>query len=318
MSDRKWAHDPVESKSDLVVDQAAAAVTRTVVVPGLVGYPGGCACGHLSVGSLPRATGHFCAAARDGAECACPPSRATDPESTCPRGLCCASVWRCWGCESLSARLVELGWSTAVLVIVAVPLTIGFGWLLAGRSSSMGALVSCRAGRLEYAGPRLRWPLPWRGRARIGTGHRAGDCLHHHVQHHRDAHVPCAAFASAPDSLQAGRFLGGSIHDVAQVVAAGYATSPKAGDTATIVKLMRVAMLLPVVLCITLKIGEAFYDIRRRRQNRRQQGVPAARISRRLRRAYCPERLQPVSPSRRWLRRTSRSGCWWSPSPLWA
>jgi uncharacterized integral membrane protein (TIGR00698 family) len=54
------------------------------------------------------------------------------------------------------------------------------------------------------------------------------------------------------DSLQAGRFLGGSIHDVAQVVAAGYATSPKAGDTATIVKLMRVAMLLPVVLCISL------------------------------------------------------------------
>jgi uncharacterized integral membrane protein (TIGR00698 family) len=54
------------------------------------------------------------------------------------------------------------------------------------------------------------------------------------------------------DPLQAGRFLGGSIHDVAQVVAAGYATSTKSGDTATIVKLMRVAMLLPVVLAISL------------------------------------------------------------------
>jgi uncharacterized integral membrane protein (TIGR00698 family) len=54
------------------------------------------------------------------------------------------------------------------------------------------------------------------------------------------------------DPLQTGRFLGGSIHDVAQVVAAGYASSPQAGDSATIVKLMRVAMLLPVVLVITL------------------------------------------------------------------
>jgi uncharacterized integral membrane protein (TIGR00698 family) len=54
------------------------------------------------------------------------------------------------------------------------------------------------------------------------------------------------------DPMQTGRFLGGSIHDVAQVVAAGYASSPQAGDSATIVKLMRVTMLLPVVLVITL------------------------------------------------------------------
>jgi uncharacterized membrane protein YadS len=35
-------------------------------------------------------------------------------------------------------------------------------------------------------------------------------------------------------------------------VAAGYASSPQAGDSATIVKLMRVAMLLPVVLVISV------------------------------------------------------------------
>jgi uncharacterized integral membrane protein (TIGR00698 family) len=62
--------------------------------------------------------------------------------------------------------------------------------------------------------------------------------------------------------LETGRFLGGSIHDVAQVVAAGYASSPQAGDSATIVKLMRVAMLLPVVLIITLVAarGAATHD----------------------------------------------------------
>ncbi len=50
------------------------------------------------------------------------------------------------------------------------------------------------------------------------------------------------------DPTQAGVFLGGTIHDVAQVVGAGYSMSTQTGDTATVVKLMRVAMLLPVIL----------------------------------------------------------------------
>ena len=47
--------------------------------------------------------------------------------------------------------------------------------------------------------------------------------------------------------LMAGFFIGGTIHDVAQVVGAGYSLSHEAGDAATLVKLMRVAMLLPVI-----------------------------------------------------------------------
>lgn len=50
----------------------------------------------------------------------------------------------------------------------------------------------------------------------------------------------------------AGVFLGGTIHDVAQVVGAGYSLSTETGDIATVVKLMRVAMLLPVILSATL------------------------------------------------------------------
>jgi uncharacterized integral membrane protein (TIGR00698 family) len=48
----------------------------------------------------------------------------------------------------------------------------------------------------------------------------------------------------------AGVFLGGTIHDVAQVVAAGVMISPQAGDTATLVKLFRVMLLMPVVMVI--------------------------------------------------------------------
>ena len=48
--------------------------------------------------------------------------------------------------------------------------------------------------------------------------------------------------------VEAGVFLGATIHDVAQVVGAGYSMSTETGDVATVVKLMRVAMLLPVIV----------------------------------------------------------------------
>jgi uncharacterized membrane protein YadS len=56
----------------------------------------------------------------------------------------------------------------------------------------------------------------------------------------------CALLGFGPRAT--GIFLGATIHDVAQVVGAGYAVSDEAGNIATIVKLFRVFMLLPVVL----------------------------------------------------------------------
>src|SRR5271169_3917261 len=53
------------------------------------------------------------------------------------------------------------------------------------------------------------------------------------------------------DHKQAGIFIGGTIHDVAQVVGAGYTISNETGDIATYVKLLRVAMLLPAVFAIS-------------------------------------------------------------------
>jgi uncharacterized integral membrane protein (TIGR00698 family) len=66
------------------------------------------------------------------------------------------------------------------------------------------------------------------------------------------------------DAQSTGVMLGGTIHDVAQVVGAGYAVSVPVGNTAVIVKLFRVFLLLPVVLGVGwhftrmgLKHGEA-------------------------------------------------------------
>ena len=147
----------------------------------------------------------------------------------------------------------DLGWSTAAMVIVTVPLTIGFGWVLAkamkfdGRYGvlSGGAVGICGASAAMAIA--VAWPRKDSERdtvvviACITTFSTIAMVLYPALLSHLHW-----------DPLQTGRFLGGSIHDVAQVVAAGYATSPQAGDSATIVKLMRVAMLLPVVLIITL------------------------------------------------------------------
>jgi len=61
---------------------------------------------------------------------------------------------------------------------------------------------------------------------------------------------PILAVSLGLSHVQSGVFLGGTIHDVAQVVGAGYSISPQTGDVATYVKLLRVSMLLPVVFSI--------------------------------------------------------------------
>lgn len=58
-----------------------------------------------------------------------------------------------------------------------------------------------------------------------------------------------ASYLGFSDEL-AGVFIGGAIHDVAQVVGAGYSISPEAGDVATYIKLLRVALLMPIVMMV--------------------------------------------------------------------
>jgi len=63
---------------------------------------------------------------------------------------------------------------------------------------------------------------------------------------------PMIVQAMGLDNRAAGVFLGGTIHDVAQVVGAGFSVSDETGETATLVKLIRVTLLAPVVLIFSL------------------------------------------------------------------
>ena len=61
---------------------------------------------------------------------------------------------------------------------------------------------------------------------------------------------PLACLALGFDQQTTGVMLGATIHDVAQVVGAAYAVSEPTGNTAVIVKLFRVFLMLPTVLLV--------------------------------------------------------------------
>jgi uncharacterized integral membrane protein (TIGR00698 family) len=66
------------------------------------------------------------------------------------------------------------------------------------------------------------------------------------------------------DAHEAGVFLGGTIHDVAQVVGAGYSISGEVGDAAVLTKLLRVSLLLPVVMTLSVAVRHRLGRERRR------------------------------------------------------
>lgn len=66
---------------------------------------------------------------------------------------------------------------------------------------------------------------------------------------------PILTHALGFDDVKSGVFLGATIHDVAQVVGAGYGISGEGGDAATLTKLPRVATLAPVVLAVTVLLA---------------------------------------------------------------
>jgi uncharacterized integral membrane protein (TIGR00698 family) len=150
------------------------------------------------------------------------------------------------------AQVQALGWQTIVLVVASVALTIAAGVLLARVLKLGSAFGTLTGGAVAICGASAALAI--------------ASILPKHKHAERDASFtvigvtamstlamilyPIAVALLGWDHHAAGIFLGGTIHDVAQVVGAGYGVSTDTGDTATIVKLIRVAMLLPVCVAI--------------------------------------------------------------------
>ena len=154
------------------------------------------------------------------------------------------------------AQVEALGLQTVVLVVATVAITLVAGVLLARALKLGSAFGTLTGGAVAICGASAALAI-----ASILPAHRDAE---------RDASFtvigvttlstlamilyPIAVGALGLDHRAAGIFLGGTIHDVAQVVGAGYSVSTETGDTATIVKLLRVAMLLPACLAIGLAL----------------------------------------------------------------
>jgi uncharacterized integral membrane protein (TIGR00698 family) len=153
-------------------------------------------------------------------------------------------------------HLLAVGWQTAAALLVAVSLTIACGLLLARLfkvESSLGMLIGgataiCGASAaLAIASVLPKSPSLESDTTLTVVGVTT---------------LSTAAMVVYPlvtqwlgfDAVMAGKFIGATIHDVAQVVGAGYSLSRESGDAATITKLMRVSFLMPVLVVVSLVV----------------------------------------------------------------
>jgi uncharacterized integral membrane protein (TIGR00698 family) len=149
-------------------------------------------------------------------------------------------------------EIAALGLSTAILVIVSMAVTLAAGFLLA------------RAFALEQA----YGALAGAGTAVCGASATLATSIV--LPDYKGKETDVAFVVVAVNALSTvamvvyplicvwlgfdpqttGVMLGATIHDVAQVVGAGYAVSEPTGNTAVIVKLFRVFLMLPLVLVV--------------------------------------------------------------------
>lgn len=161
------------------------------------------------------------------------------------------------GARITFGQVAELGLAPIGLVVVCLMSTIGFGILLAratGRSWSFGMLTG---GAVAICGASAALAIS----AVLPRGEN----------HERDTLFTVVAVTGLStvamvlypilfsalgfDDTGIGILIGATIHDVAQVVGAGYAVSDDAGDAATLVKLLRVALMPAVVLTLALVVS---------------------------------------------------------------
>jgi uncharacterized integral membrane protein (TIGR00698 family) len=158
------------------------------------------------------------------------------------------------GARITASQIAGLGWFTALTVVAAVLTTIACGVLLGRRLGlsraqgvlSGGAVAICGASAalaISAVLPRDKHHDRFTLMVVITVTVLSTVAMVVYPLIARGLHL-------SPEL--AGLFIGGTIHDVAQVVGAGYTLGTATGDIATIVKLFRVAMLAGVVVVVSV------------------------------------------------------------------
>jgi uncharacterized integral membrane protein (TIGR00698 family) len=177
-------------------------------------------------------------------------------------GFAAKSLLR-WGVALLGARisvdlLISLGLDLILLIIGGMLATLAFGLAVGRVFGHRWRFSLLTAGSVAICGASAAMALS----AILPKDHRSEERLIFTVL--GVTVLSTLAMIAYPivvnslnlSDLQGGVFLGGTIHDVAQVVGAGYSVNETTGDTATLVKLIRVAMLAPIVLVASLAIRQ--------------------------------------------------------------
>jgi uncharacterized integral membrane protein (TIGR00698 family) len=162
-----------------------------------------------------------------------------------------------WAVALLGLRIalgdiVALGFGAAALVVVSMTVTVLSGFWFArffSQNESFGALAGAATavcGASATLATSTVVPSYYGKEADIAFVVVAVNALSTLAM---VLYPPICALLGFDERLT-GVMLGATIHDVAQVVGAGYAVSEPVGNTAVIVKLFRVFLLLPVVLAI--------------------------------------------------------------------
>lgn len=145
--------------------------------------------------------------------------------------------------------LTLLGWPTVTLLIVAIASTILIGMVLSrllGINQQMGALTG---GSVAICGASAAMAI---SAVMPNSPEKERDTLLTIIGVTSLSTIamvlyPIIASKLGLNELETSIFLGGTIHDVAQVVGAGYSVSEQTGDMSALVKLVRVSFLMPVV-----------------------------------------------------------------------
>ena len=152
--------------------------------------------------------------------------------------------------------LTVLGWDVIALVVAGVVLTIGFGLAVSRLFGFRYRFAFLSAGAVAICGASAAMAIA----AILPRDERSEERLIFTVVGVTLLSTvamivyPVLAAALGFDERTTGLFIGATVHDVAQVVGAGYSVSESAGDVATLVKLLRVVLLAPVVVAGVLVI----------------------------------------------------------------
>ncbi|MBY6005005.1 putative sulfate exporter family transporter [Salipiger bermudensis] len=164
-----------------------------------------------------------------------------------------------FGVAVLGARisiemLLSLGWGMIALLVAGVVLTLLFGIALARLIGQRNRFAVLTAGAVAICGASAAMAIA----AVLPKDERSERDLLFTVLGVTVLSTlamilyPILTRSLGFDDLTAGAFIGGTVHDVAQVVGAGFSISETAGETSTLVKLIRVSFLAPVVVVIAL------------------------------------------------------------------